>query len=259
MQNESAAPLSARELERYHRQIMLPGWGNDCQQRLKLKSAFIAGAGGLGSPVSLYLAAAGIGTLRICDSGEPELSNLNRQILHNESRIGINKAVSARQTLTRLNPDITVEALSEHITPASVASLIGGADIILDCLDTFETRHVLNRYALQQRIPLVHGGVSDMHGQVMFVHPPETPCLWCVNPGSPQPRVFPIVGAAAGVIGSIQALEAIKYLSGIGTLLSGTLLVWDGVAMQFTRLPHKPDPGCPMCRDLHNTELRGDR
>ena len=239
--------LSEQERERYHRQIIFPGWGSTTQEKLKTATAFIAGAGGLGSPVAMYLAVAGVGRLRICDYGAPELSNLNRQVLHDDTRIGINKAASAKQTLERLNPDIQVVALEEAITAASAPALIGTADIIVDCLDNFETRHVLNTFAVQNHTPLVHAGVFGMNGQVMFIHPPETPCLWCVNPGSPPKVVFPIVGATAGVIGSVQALETIKYLSGIGTLLEGNLLIWDGATMQFNHLPHKRDPSCPVC------------
>jgi adenylyltransferase/sulfurtransferase len=241
--------LSDQERERYHRQIIFPGWGPEAQEKLKQATVFIAGAGGLGSPVSMYLAVAGVGTLRICDCGEPELSNLNRQILHDESRIGMNKALSARQTLERLNPDIRVETRTNSINDDSVAGIIGEADLIMDCLDNFDTRHVLNRYALQEHIPLIHGGVSGMNGQITFLHPPETPCLWCIQPGSPPPVLFPIVGATAGVIGTLQALEALKYLSGVGTVLKSNLLFWDGATMDFMLLPQKKNPACPVCGD----------
>jgi len=241
--------LSEQERERYHRQIIFPDWGVDTQERLKNAHVFIAGAGGLGSPVSMYLTTAGIGTLRICDCGEPELSNLNRQILHDDSRIGINKALSARQTLERLNPDIRIETRTENINDETVEEIIGDVDLIMDCLDNFDTRHVLNRYALRKHIPMVHGGVSGMNGQITFLHPPETPCLWCIQPGSPPPVLFPIVGATAGVIGSLQALEALKYLSGIGTLLKSNVLFWNGATMDFMTLPQQKNPGCPVCGD----------
>lgn len=241
--------LSEQERERYHRQIIFPGWGPEAQEKLKETTVFIAGAGGLGSPVSIYLAVAGVGTLRICDYGEPELSNLNRQILHDDSRIGMNKALSAKQTLERLNPDIRVEIRTDRIDDDTVEGIIGEVDLIVDCLDNFDTRHVLNRYCLNANIPLIHGGVFGMNGQITFIHPPETPCLWCIQPGSPPPVLFPIVGATAGVIGSLQALEAIKYLSGVGTVLKSNLLVWDGAAMDFMLLPQKKNPACPVCGD----------
>ncbi len=239
--------LSERELERYHRQIIFEGWGEAAQEKLKSATVFIAGAGGLGSPLSTYLAVAGVGTLRICDFGEPELSNLNRQILHDDGRIGKNKAVSARETLERLNPDIAVEPVTEKILSENVGQVVGEADLMIDCLDNFETRHVLNRLAVEKSLPLLHGGVYGMGGQMMFIKPPETPCMWCINPGSPPPVVFPIVGATAGVIGCIQAIEALKYLSGVGDPLMGTLLIWDGTRMDFMHLPQQKDPNCPVC------------
>jgi len=240
-------PLSDREKERYQRQMIFEGWGEDAQERLKKSAIFIAGAGGLGSPVSIYLAVAGVGTIRICDFGEPELSNLNRQILHDDSRIGKNKAVSARETLERLNPDAAITPLTDQITEDNVAVLVGQVDLIIDCLDNFDTRHILNRYAVKNSIPMIHAGVYGMQGQMTFIKTPETPCLWCINPGSPPPVVFPIVGATAGVMGCIQALEAIKYLSGVGSNMMSALLIWDGARMEFSLLPQKKVMDCPVC------------
>lgn len=248
-----AMDVTAREQERYCRQMMMPGWGTDAQMKLKRSRVFIAGAGGLGSPVAMYLAAAGVGTLRICDCGELEMSNLNRQILHDDSRIGWNKAVSAQKTLERMNPDITVEALQEKITADSVGALVGRVDLILDCLDNFPTRHILNEYAVHSGIPLIHAGVYGMQGQVTFIQAPETPCLWCMSAGTPA-AVFPIVGAAAGVVGCMEALEAIKYLSGAGTNLRGRLLVWNGETMDFMDLPQKKIEDCPVCGALNRKE-----
>ena len=241
------AQLSESEKSRYHRQMLIPEWGEKGQVRLKEATVFIAGAGGLGSPLSIYLAVAGVGTLRICDFGEPELSNLNRQILHDDTRIGKNKADSARETLARLNPDITVVALREKITDASVETLVGDADIIVDCLDNFDTRHVLNRYAVRHCIPMVHAGVYGMNGQLLFIQPPETPCLLCMHAGSVPTSIFPIVGATAGVMGCLEALETIKYLTGVGSNLKGCLLIWDGTIMEFTKIPLKKLPDCPVC------------
>lgn len=239
--------LTEREKVRYHRQMIFSGWEEKTQVKLKNARVFIAGAGGLGSPVSIYLAVAGIGTILICDCGEPELSNLNRQILHDDTKIGINKAVSAKETLNRINPDVKTEPVKDKITQENAASLIGRVDLIVDCLDNFDTRHIINKYAVQKSIPLIHAGVYGMQGQLSFIKPPETPCLWCINAGSPPPVVFPIVGATAGVIGCIQALEAIKYLSGIGSNLMSTLLIWDGTTMEFTKITQKKVPDCPVC------------
>jgi adenylyltransferase/sulfurtransferase len=239
--------LSEREHSRYHRQMIFPNWGKETQIRLKNSTVFVAGAGGLGSPVSIYLAVAGIGKIRICDFGSPELSNLNRQILHDDSRIGINKAVSAQQTLSQLNPDVTVESVVDKITEESVVQLVGRVDLIIDCMDNFETRQILNRYAVKTRIPMIHAGVYGMRGQITFIKSPETPCLWCMHTGTVPQVVFPIVGATAGVIGCLEALEAIKYISGVGTNLMGRMLIWDGFNMEFIELPQKKMPGCPVC------------
>jgi molybdopterin/thiamine biosynthesis adenylyltransferase len=238
--------LSARELKRYHRQMIFPNWGEETQLRLKGSKVFVAGAGGLGSPVSIYLAVAGVGTIRICDYSTPELSNLNRQILHDDSRIGKNKALSAQETLNQINPDIIVEPIVEKIYEEAVAALIGTVDLIVDCMDNFETRQILNAYAVKTRIPMIHAGVYGMRGQITFIKSPETPCLWCMHTGTVPQVVFPIVGATAGVIGCLEALEAIKYLSGMGTNLLGRMLIWDGFNMDFTELPQKKMPDCPV-------------
>ena len=238
--------LNEQEKERYCRQMLMPGWGEEAQLRLKQSCVFIAGAGGLGSPAAMYLAAAGIGTLRICDSGSLELSNLNRQLLHDDSRVGWNKALSAKLTLERLNPNITVEALQDKITTDTVAQLIDRADLIVDCLDNFPTRHIINAYGVNNGIPIIHAGVCGMNGQITFIKAPETPCLWCISAGTP-PAVFPIVGATAGVIGCLEALEAIKYLSGVGANLMNRLLIWDGERTEFMELPQKKITDCPVC------------
>ncbi len=239
--------LSESEKNRYQRQMIFEGWGEDAQEKLKISKVFIVGAGGLGSPVSIYLAVAGIGTIRICDFGEPEISNLNRQILHDDTRIGLNKAVSAKETLEKLNPDINVDPIEEKISSENIDKIIGDVDLIVDCLDNFDTRHIVNQYAVKKSIPMIHAGVYGMQGQMTFIKTPDTPCLWCINPGSPPPVVFPIVGATAGVMGCIQALEAIKYLSGVGSNMMGSLLIWDGAKMTFTSLPQNKILDCPVC------------
>jgi adenylyltransferase/sulfurtransferase len=240
-------PLSESERNRYQRQIIFPGWGEEAQQRVKNAKVFVAGAGGLGSPLSMYLAVAGVGTIRIADCGTLELSNLNRQILHDDSRINKNKALSAQETLTRLNPEIKVEPVAEEITDANTEAVIGTVDLIVDCLDNFETRQILNKYAVRTQTAMIHAGVYGMRGQITFIKPPETPCLWCMHTGTLPKTVFPIVGATAGVIGCLEALEAIKYLSGVGTNLMGRMLIWDGAAMEFMELPQKKIPDCPVC------------
>jgi len=250
MGRSAGAPLSAAECQRYARQMLITGWGEETQRRLKTSTVFIAGAGGLGSPVSFALALAGIGTIRICDFDAPELSNLNRQFLHDDSRLGVNKAESARQTLTRLNPHICVEAITERIEDASVDRLVGDAALILDCMDNYPTRFALNRAALRKRIPLVHGSIWGFEGRVSFLHVPDTPCLACFVKEAPPPGVFPVVGATPGVTGMIQAMEAIKYLAGVGRLLKGRLLCCDFLDMRFFEVKIRRDPACPACSGL---------
>jgi molybdopterin/thiamine biosynthesis adenylyltransferase len=240
--------LSEKELERYNRQMLIRNWGEEGQQKLRSSTVFIAGAGGLGSPVAIYLAAAGVGRIRICDNGEPELSNLNRQILHAEKDIGKNKTFSARETLHELNPHVVVEALPKKITSESVDRLAGGSDIIIDCLDNFPTRHILNRYAVDKQLPFIHAGIYGLSGQLTFIHTPVTPCLYCIFPGSPPPAVFPVAGVTPGVIGVLEALEAIKWIVGIGKNLTGRLLIWDGELMEFQNVAVTKDPNCPVCK-----------
>lgn len=239
--------LTASENERYTRQMIISGWGEEGQKRLKNSTVFVAGAGGLGSPASIYLAAAGVGTIRICDNGEPELSNLNRQILHSEADIGINKALSSKESIKALNPNVLVEPLTEMIKEDTVENLVGEADIIVDCLDNFETRHVLNEFAVKKSMPFVHAGIHGLSGQLTFIHSPETPCLSCVFPGVVPKEVFPVVGVTPGIIGTIEAAEAIKWIVGIGENLKNKLLIWDGDTMDFQKVEIKKDPDCRIC------------
>lgn len=239
--------LSEREQKRYTRQMMMEGWGEATQERLKSSTVFIAGAGGLGSPVSIYLAVAGVGNIRICDFDSPDWSNLNRQILHNHNRIGINKAVSAKTSLEELNPDITVTAFAMKITADNVDELVGESALIMDCMDNFPTRYLLNETAIRKGIPLVYGSIYGMEGRMSFIQAPETPCLRCIFPEAPPSEVFPVVGATPGVIGTLQCLEAIKYLSGTGPTLKGKLMVWDGRNTEFRNFKTYRDPECPVC------------
>jgi molybdopterin/thiamine biosynthesis adenylyltransferase len=239
--------LTGREWERYHRQLILPGWGEETQERLKRATVFIAGAGGLGSPVGLYLAAAGVGTLRICDSGAVELSNLNRQILHADRDLGQRKVRSARRMLARVNPLVRVVPLHAEMSESAIEGLVGDAGLLVDCLDNFETRLVLNSFAVRRSLPLIHAGVTGYCGQITFLHPPGTACLACLVPQAPPRETFPILGATAGMLGCLEALEALKYLAAQGALLSGRLLFCDGAGMQFQEVAIQKDPRCPVC------------
>jgi adenylyltransferase/sulfurtransferase len=225
----------------------MAGWGQTAQQRLKDAVVFVAGAGGLGSPVLLYLSAAGVGTLRISDDGAVEISNLNRQIVHSDARLGTNKALSAQQTLAQVNPSITVVPLTDRISAENTDRLIGRADVIVDCMDNFDTRYLLNEAALRLRIPLVFGAVWGMEGRISFLRPPQTACLRCLYPEGPPKETFPVVGAAPGVIGALQALETIKYLTGVGEPLTDKVLVWDGLTMAFHGYALRKDPSCSTC------------
>ncbi len=248
MTGKKSALLTDPEKERYHRQMIFPGWGDAGQQKIKQATVFIAGAGGLGSPVAIYLAAAGIGCLRICDSGEPELSNLNRQILHADKDIGKKKVHSAKVTLSNLNPHVNIVSLSDKITQENIAQLVSDSHIIIDCLDNFETRYILNDYAVTTGLPFIHAGIYGMSGQITFIHSPETPCLRCIFPQAPPAEIFPVVGAAPGVIGSLEALEALKYLLGKEDgCIKNRLLVWEGDIGTFEEIPLTKNPVCPVC------------
>jgi molybdopterin-synthase adenylyltransferase len=241
--------FSSSELARYGRQMRIEGWGEKGQAKLRASTVFVAGAGGLGSPVAMYLAVAGVGRIRIADADSPEMSNLNRQLLHDPSRIGMNKALSAKMTLDRINPDVEVLALTDVIAETNVDELVGDAQVIVDCLDNFPTRFALNGAALRKRIPLVHGAVWGMDGRVAFLYAPRTPCLRCFVPEPPPTHAVPVVGAAAGIVGSLQALEVIKYLTGTGSECAGSLFVWDGAEMRLAEQKLRRDPECPACRD----------
>lgn len=239
--------LTPYDLERYSRQILIDGWGEEGQRKLKNSEVFIAGAGGLGSPVAIYLAVAGVGKINICDYDSLDLSNLNRQILHYDKRIGINKAISAKKTLRLLNPTIKIKEISERITRDNVDNLVGKSQIVVDCLDNFETRFVLNECAIRKKIPLVYASIWGMTGYLTFIHVPETPCLCCLFPGAPPKEKFPVVGAVPGTIGCMEALEVLKYLTGVGKNLKNLLLVWEGDKMDFRKIPIRPDNSCPFC------------
>ncbi|HJJ47676.1 MAG TPA: HesA/MoeB/ThiF family protein [Methanocorpusculum sp.] len=229
---------------RYARQIPLIGAEN--QKKLQDATVFIAGAGGLGSPVSFYLAGAGIGTLRIADLDIVDESNLNRQILHSEEKIGMKKAVSAKETLEAFNSECRIEAFSEKIDDKSLKTLTGDADLLIDCMDNFETRYALNRYSQKTGIPLLHGAVSGCAGQITLLIPGKTPCLSCIFPKSEASSTQNIIGAYAGVVGSMQAAEAVKYLIGEPSL-AGKLLIYDGRANSLDLFSVKKNRNCPVC------------
>jgi adenylyltransferase/sulfurtransferase len=240
--------LTAKELERYDRQIMIYGFGKEGQEKLKKAKAFIAGAGGLGSPVTIYLAAAGIGTIRIADHDRVELSNLNRQVLHWEENIGRRKVDSAAAKLGKFNTGIKIETISDTITEANVLQLVADSDLIVDAMDNLPTRYLLNRAAIKKGIPFFHGAVYGFEGRAMTVIPGKSACLNCLYHGATVPKEkFPVIGVTPAVIGCIQATEVIKYLVGQGELLTNRLLNYDALRMKFTEFKINKDPNCEHC------------
>jgi molybdopterin/thiamine biosynthesis adenylyltransferase len=238
--------LSDQELLRYGRQLPLPGWGPDGQRRLKKARVIVAGAGGLGSSVLNCLTAAGVGYIRIVDSDTVELGNLNRQTLYTTADIGKLKAPAARDRLALLNPDIEVAALAESINGENVSGVVEGCHLIVDALDNLPTRLLLNQVAVSRNLPLFHGAVYGFQGSATTVVPPQTPCLRCLYQGA-VPGNVPVVGVAPAVIGCVQATEVLKFLMGMGDLLTGRLLMYDGLGMSFSEVKVKKDPDCQAC------------
>ena len=237
--------FSVQERDRYKRQIML--FGEEGQERLKKATIFIAGAGGLGSPISIYLAVAGVGRIILVDKDSVELTNLNRQILHFNSDIGERKTVSAAAKLREINPDIRIDVIDTTIDETNVLELIGDADGIVDAMDNFLTRYLLNQAAYTKKIPFFHGGIRGLCGQATTIIPGKTACLSCIFPHPPPAEVFPVVGVTPGFIGIVQATEVIKYLTGTGELLTDRLLHWDGERATVDEIRLERDPTCPVC------------
>jgi molybdopterin/thiamine biosynthesis adenylyltransferase len=249
--------LTREELERYNRQISISGFGEEGQKKLKRARVLVAGAGGLGSPISVYLAAAGIGTIRIVDQDKVELSNLNRQILHWEGNIGMLKVESAAAKLEKLNPKIKIEALAATITEANVLKLVADCDLIVDALDNLPTRYLLNKTAIQKNIPFFHGAVQGFEGRALTVIPGKSACLYCVYHGVTVPeKKFPVIGVTPAIIGCIQATEVIKYITGLGKLLTNRLLTFDALGPTFTEFTVKRDPNCQHCGNLNRQVSR---
>jgi len=242
--------LTGDESVRYDRQIMIPGIGEEGQEKLKQAKAVIAGGGGLGSPAAIYLVAAGVGTIRIVDHDRVELSNLNRQVLHWDEDLGRKKVDSATEKLRKLNREVKIEAMEETITENTIAELVAGFDLIVDATDNLPTRYLLNKAAIDNNIPFFHGAVHGFEGRALTVIPGKTACLRCVYRGLIPPEKFPVIGVTPAVIGCIQATEVIKYIVGIGKLLANRLLVYDGRNMRFSELVVKKNPNCEHCGHL---------
>lgn len=230
---------------RFLRQI--PLFGKEGQKKLADARILLAGAGGLGSAIATYLAAAGVGYIRIVDEDVVERSNLNRQILYQEKDIGACKVEAAKKTIHALNRDVEVDPVCRHIDETSVNGLVSGMDLILDGMDNFAARYVLNRAGLNAKIPFIHGAVNGFYGQVTTLIPGITPCLRCIVPTTPTWEKNAIIGVICGAIGSIEASEAVKYLTGTGKLLENRLLLWDGLRGEAESIQIVNSPDCTDC------------
>jgi molybdopterin/thiamine biosynthesis adenylyltransferase/rhodanese-related sulfurtransferase len=247
--------LSHDQRSRYSRHILLPEVGEEGQTRLLDSKVLLIGAGGLGSPAAIYLAAAGVGTVGIVDDDVVDVSNLQRQVLHNLDRLGQPKVESARETLTALNPDVKVEPHNLRLRADNVLDVLAGYDVIVDGGDNFPTRYLVNDASLHLRKPVVHGSIFRFEGQVSVFDPYQGPCYRCQYPEPPPPELAPscaeagVLGVLPGIIGSIQAVETIKLILGIGETLVGRLLTYDALTQEFLDLRLKRDPDCPACGD----------
>jgi molybdopterin-synthase adenylyltransferase len=246
--------LTDEQLLRYSRHILLPELGIDGQQKLLAAHALVIGAGGLGSPVALYLAASGVGRITICDHDKVDLTNLQRQIVHHTDSIGEPKVASARKTLARINPEIVVEALAERVEGARLEALVSAADVIVDATDNFATRHAINRACVKFRKPLVSGAAVRFDGQVAVfdLRRADSPCYHCLFPkeGDLEEMRCAVMGVFAplvGIVGSMQAAETLKVIMGVGEPLQGRLLLLDALGMQVRTVKLSKDPGCKVC------------
>ena len=250
-----AAPrtLDAAQRNRYQRHLLLPEIGEEGQQRLLGSKVLLLGAGGLGSPAALYLAAAGVGTIGIVDMDVVDSSNLQRQILHNLERVGERKVDSAKKTLTAMNPDVDVVTYDVRLGAGNVLEIIDSYDVIVDGTDNFPTRYLLNDASLVKKIPVVHGSIFRFEGQATVFYPYEGPCYRCLVPEPPPAELAPscaeagVLGVLPGIIGSIEAVEAIKLLLGLGESLVGRLLTYDALEQSFRTFRIRRDPACPAC------------
>ena len=245
--------LSPAQRNRYQRHLLLPEVGETGQLKLLDSKVLLLGAGGLGSPAALYLAAAGVGTLGIIDMDVVDESNLQRQILHNLDRVGERKVDSAKKTLTALNPDVNVVTYDVRLGADNILDIIDGYDAIVDGTDNFPTRYLVNDASLLKRIPVIHGSIFRFEGQITVFDPYNGPCYRCLIPEPPPAELAPscaeagVLGVLPGIVGSIQAIEAIKVLLGLGDPLIGRLLAYDALEESFRTFKVRRDPACPAC------------
>jgi adenylyltransferase/sulfurtransferase len=245
--------LSDNQIERYSRQIILPNVGGKGQEKLLKAKVLIIGAGGLGSPCALYLASAGIGKIGIADSDKVELNNLQRQIIHSTQEVGRHKVESAENRINAINPEVDVIAHKLRLTSENILEVLKDYDIIVDGSDNFPTRYLVNDACVLSKKPLSHGGIFRFDGQALTILPGESACYRCLFPEPPPPGLVPscqeagILGAVAGVIGTIQANEVLKYILGLGNLLAGKLLIFNALESSFRQVKVPRDSKCPVC------------
>lgn len=240
--------LTSREIERYDRQIRLSELGLEGQRKLKGAKVLVAGLGGLGCPASIYLVAAGIGRVILVDRERVELSNLNRQILHWDKDIGRFKVDSAVEKLRQLNQDVEVEGRIVEINEENVYNLVKEVDVVVDGMDNFKTRFILNKACIDLGVPFIHGAIYGLEGRLMTIVPGEGPCLRCLIPvDPPEIKPFPVLGATPGVIACLQAIEAVKLITGMGVPCVGKLLIFDGLEMEFHKIEVRKSPSCRVC------------
>jgi molybdopterin/thiamine biosynthesis adenylyltransferase/rhodanese-related sulfurtransferase len=245
--------LTAEQRERYSRHLLLPEVGVEGQQKLLDAKVLLLGAGGLGSPAALYLAAAGVGTLGIVDNDEVDLSNLQRQVIHNSERIGVPKVDSAEQTIRELNPDVTVNKYPVRIGPDNIMDILPGYDVVVDGLDNFPTRYLLNDASVRLQIPVVSAAILGFEGQLSVFKPYDGPCYRCLFPVPPPAELAPscgangVLGVLPGTMGLLQATEVIKLVLGEGEPLIGRLLMYDALAATVSEVKVRRDPHCPIC------------
>lgn len=245
--------LTEQQKERYARHITLDEIGENGQKKLLSGSALIIGAGGLGSPAALYLAAAGVGTIGIADNDAVDLSNLQRQIIHSEKNIGTDKTLSAKEKMNAINSDVTVNAYKMRVKEENILDLIKDYDIVIDACDNFLTKFLINDACVAAKKPFIHAGILRFQGQLMTYVPDKGPCFRCIFREMPPEDEIPtargmgIIGAVAGTIGSLEAMEAVKYLTGTGELLTGCLLTYDALKMEFRKIKLPKRDDCEAC------------
>ena len=244
----SISPLTGEDLIRYDRQILFPAFGEEGQRKLRQSHVLIAGIGGLGSPVAIYLACAGVGKLTVVDSDAVELSNLNRQILHWDADIGEQKVISAARKLEKLNPTVEIIPRAVKITGENFSGLLQGVDLVMDCMDNMATRFILNEGCFKAAIPLIHGGIYGMMGEITTIIPGQTPCFECIFPRDVEGKTpFPVFGFTPALIASLQVMEAIKLLAGFGELLAGKMLYVRGEETIFMTVDLQKNKACRVC------------